>query len=264
VNITAAAEVVKTASADFTAASDAALQSKSSMEAASQTVDTASKQIKAAGDGVAGLDLKSTTDSLTAATEAANSAASSFQGASSGATDAANQAGQAGSAAGDAAKAATEAAAAANAAAEAAKAAADKAAKAAATPLPAPVAVAKPVAEPKPAPAPAPVVEAPQQKSAYFRINSTAPLERATGDLQELAEWASTSGNKLGLTGFTDGTGNQAINEQLAKERAEAIRDLLVGLGVPAGNVEMIEPQAVEAAPGESWRARRVDVVPVQ
>jgi outer membrane protein OmpA-like peptidoglycan-associated protein len=113
-------------------------------------------------------------------------------------------------------------------------------------------------------PAPAPAAEAPQQKSAYFRISSSAPLARASGDLQELADWASNSGNRLGLTGFTDGTGNQAINEQLAKERAESIRDLLIGLGVPSDNVEMIEPQTIEAAPGESWRARRVDVVPIQ
>jgi coenzyme F420-reducing hydrogenase delta subunit len=66
----------------------------------------------------------------------------------------------------------------------------------------------------------------------------------------------------LGLTGFTDGTGNQATNEALAKQRAESVRELLVNLGVPEDRIEMIPPVQIEAAPGQSWQARRVDVVP--
>ncbi|WGT62959.1 OmpA family protein [Variovorax paradoxus] len=67
------------------------------------------------------------------------------------------------------------------------------------------------------------------------------------------------SGRKAVVSGFHDTTGDAAINEQLAKKRAEMIRDVLVGLGVPAGKVDLQRPP-VTAGSGNNAEARRVEV----
>ena len=67
------------------------------------------------------------------------------------------------------------------------------------------------------------------------------------------------SGRKAVVSGFHDTTGDAAINEQLAKKRAEMIRDVLVGLGVPASKVDLQKP-AVTAGSGNNAEARRVEV----
>jgi hypothetical protein len=41
------------------------------------------------------------------------------------------------------------------------------------------------------------------------------------------------------VSGYHDTTGDAAINEELAKKRAETVRDVLTGLGVPADKVEL-------------------------
>ena len=67
------------------------------------------------------------------------------------------------------------------------------------------------------------------------------------------------SGRKAVVSGFHDTTGDAAINEQLAKKRAEMIRDVLVGLVVPAGKVDLQRPP-VTAGSGNNAEARRVEV----
>ena len=67
------------------------------------------------------------------------------------------------------------------------------------------------------------------------------------------------SGRKAVISGFHDTTGDAAINEQLAKKRAEMVRDVLVGLGVPASKVDLHKPE-VTAGTGNNAEARRVEV----
>ncbi len=67
------------------------------------------------------------------------------------------------------------------------------------------------------------------------------------------------SGRKAIVSGFHDTTGDAAINEQLAKKRAEMVRDVLTGLGVPADKVDLQKP-AVTAGTGNDAQARRVEV----
>ncbi|RYY97476.1 MAG: OmpA family protein, partial [Comamonadaceae bacterium] len=66
-------------------------------------------------------------------------------------------------------------------------------------------------------------------------------------------------GRKAVVSGFHDTTGDPAINEQLAKKRAEMVRDVLTGLGVPAAKVDVQKP-AVTAGSGNDAQARRVEV----
>lgn len=67
------------------------------------------------------------------------------------------------------------------------------------------------------------------------------------------------SGRKAVVSGFHDTTGDAAINDQLARKRAETIRDVLVGLGVPAARIDLQKPE-VTAGSGNNAEARRVEV----
>ena len=66
-------------------------------------------------------------------------------------------------------------------------------------------------------------------------------------------------GRKAVVSGFHDTTGDAAINEELAKKRARMVRDVLVGLNVPADKIDLQKP-AVTTASGSNAEARRVEV----
>ncbi|GAA4334101.1 hypothetical protein GCM10023165_09750 [Variovorax defluvii] len=66
-------------------------------------------------------------------------------------------------------------------------------------------------------------------------------------------------GRKAVVSGFHDTTGDPAQNEQLAKKRAERVRDVLTGLGVPADRIDLQKP-AVTTGSGSDAQARRVEV----
>jgi outer membrane protein OmpA-like peptidoglycan-associated protein len=66
---------------------------------------------------------------------------------------------------------------------------------------------------------------------------------------------------KVVVTGYTDQTGDTAKNEELAKNRAMAVRDALKAAGVPETNIELKPPLAVEiGAAAGSAEARRVEI----
>ncbi|BEP60763.1 hypothetical protein GmRootV213_13170 [Variovorax sp. V213] len=92
----------------------------------------------------------------------------------------------------------------------------------------------------------------------YF---ATGSADLAPGAAEALAAVIKgvESGRKAVVSGFHDTTGDAATNEQLAKKRADTVRDVLVGLGVPAGKVDLQKP-AVTAGSGNNAEARRVEV----
>ena len=65
--------------------------------------------------------------------------------------------------------------------------------------------------------------------------------------------------NPIDVIGFADRTGNHAANVELAKRRAVAVRDALVGEGIPADRVRLKPPQDV-TGPGSDAEARQVQV----
>ena len=67
-------------------------------------------------------------------------------------------------------------------------------------------------------------------------------------------------GTEIQITGYADKTGNAAANVELAKKRAQAVRDELVGLGVEPKRIVLAPPVNV-TGPGTDNEARRVDVV---
>ena len=96
----------------------------------------------------------------------------------------------------------------------------------------------------------------------YF---ATAKADIAAGANEALVEVVKlgTAGKSVRVSGFHDATGDLAKNQELAKQRAIAVRDTLVALGVSADKIELVKPEAMTGT-GSNAEARRVEVVVVQ
>ena len=92
----------------------------------------------------------------------------------------------------------------------------------------------------------------------YF---ATAKAELAAGANEALADVVKgvAEGKKAVVSGFHDATGDAALNEELAKQRAFAVRDALKALGVAEDKVELRKPEVTQAS-GSNAEARRVEV----
>lgn len=96
----------------------------------------------------------------------------------------------------------------------------------------------------------------------YF---ATAKADIAAGANEALVEVVKlgAAGKSVRVSGFHDATGDLAKNQELAKQRAIAVRDTLVALGVSADKIELVKPEAMTGT-GSNSEARRVEVVVVQ
>ena len=92
----------------------------------------------------------------------------------------------------------------------------------------------------------------------YF---ATGSADLAPGAAQALAAVIQgvEAGQKAVVSGFHDTTGDAASNDALAKSRAQTVRDVLIGLGVPADKIELQKPEASTGS-GSDAQARRVEV----
>ena len=120
-----------------------------------------------------------------------------------------------------------------------------------------------------PAAAPAPVAATASDDNASVVVENgvakfyfaSAKADVAAGGAAALADAAKavSEGKTLTISGFHDATGDQAVNEELAKKRAFAVRDALVAMGVDAGHLELVKP-ALSTGEGSNAQARRVEV----
>ena len=125
---------------------------------------------------------------------------------------------------------------------------------------------------PAPTPAPAPQAAAPAPSMAapafsgfpakvYFDTGSATLGPDGTSLVNAAADAIKKDNLKVTLTGYTDNSGDTAKNEELAKNRAAAVRDALKAAGVPEANIEMKPPLFVEVgASTASAEARRVEI----
>ncbi|MBX3610350.1 MAG: OmpA family protein [Hydrogenophaga sp.] len=93
----------------------------------------------------------------------------------------------------------------------------------------------------------------------YFATGKADLAAGALGALAEAIE-AAKGGARLVISGFHDATGDPAFNAELAKQRAFAVRDALVGAGVAETSLELKKPE-VTTGSGADAEARRVEVV---
>jgi outer membrane protein OmpA-like peptidoglycan-associated protein len=71
---------------------------------------------------------------------------------------------------------------------------------------------------------------------------------------------AAQAGKRLVISGFHDATGDAAFNATLAKQRAMAVYDTLVGAGVVESSIELRKPEQTIGS-GNEAEARRVEVM---
>jgi outer membrane protein OmpA-like peptidoglycan-associated protein len=132
-----------------------------------------------------------------------------------------------------------------------------EAAPAAATPVPTPA--------PTPAAATATAAAAPAAVTTpgavvYFEVGKAdlpADADKTLADV--LASLKANAAAKVQLSGFHDPSGNLAQNEELALNRARAVRAALEAAGIAHDRVVMAKP-AVTAGSGDAREARRVEV----
>lgn len=92
----------------------------------------------------------------------------------------------------------------------------------------------------------------------YFATGS-ADIAPGAAEALALVIQGVESGRQARVSGFHDTTGDRALNEALAKKRAETVRDVLVGLNVPADKVRLEKPAEMTGT-GSNAQARRVEV----
>lgn len=92
----------------------------------------------------------------------------------------------------------------------------------------------------------------------YFALGKA---DLATGAKQALADVIKgvLQGKKAVVSGFHDATGDLAVNQELAKQRAFAVRDALLSLGITEEGIELKKPEQT-LADGSDAEARRVEV----
>ncbi|MFP5465958.1 MAG: OmpA family protein [Gammaproteobacteria bacterium] len=94
----------------------------------------------------------------------------------------------------------------------------------------------------------------------FYFASGKADLAPGAAEALSDAVAAAKGGKKLVLSGFHDATGNPALNAELAKKRALALRDALVAAGVTESSIEMNKPEQTTGT-GDDAQARRVEVV---
>ncbi|MFM0048840.1 cytochrome c oxidase subunit II [Caballeronia grimmiae] len=98
--------------------------------------------------------------------------------------------------------------------------------------------------------------------SIYFETGkSTLPAD-ASNAVQTAAAYAKAHPDaKLALSGFTDATGGADLNADLAKKRAQAVRDALKAAGVAEERIVLKKPESVTGGT-DAKEARRVEISP--
>lgn len=114
---------------------------------------------------------------------------------------------------------------------------------------------------PKLAALPAPAVDA-LGSVLYFGVGSHALAgEQAKGLEQLVATMATQPKAVVLVSGYHSAAGELAANQELAKQRAFAVRDALLAAGIAPARVKLDKPQQTEAnLAGEDPAARRVEV----
>ncbi len=110
--------------------------------------------------------------------------------------------------------------------------------------------------------APAPVVAAVVvlPVKIYFEVGWEELPAEGSGQLAVVVEAARSIPEKtIDISGYTDATGDALENEELAKERAKAVREALKAAGIPEARINMKKPEAITGS-GTEAEARRVEI----
>lgn len=94
----------------------------------------------------------------------------------------------------------------------------------------------------------------------YFESGKAELPANGAEEVAKVVAKLAEDGTKIVLiSGYHDETGGAAVNAEVAKARADAVKDALLAAGVPADKLAMRKP-AVTLGGGEAAEARRVEV----
>jgi outer membrane protein OmpA-like peptidoglycan-associated protein len=93
----------------------------------------------------------------------------------------------------------------------------------------------------------------------YFELGKAELPPDSASSLAPYVGAAKDKRRTVVVSGYHDPSGDAAANEELARQRAFAVRDFLVGAGVPADRVELRKP-VVTTGGADPREARRVEV----
>lgn len=109
------------------------------------------------------------------------------------------------------------------------------------------------------APEVAPVVDLPRANY-YFEVDQSALPVAREGSLESVVAYLQANPSAVAIvSGYHDPTGDAAHNEELAKNRAQTVKDALLAAGITESQVEMVKP-VVTTGGGDLAEARRVEV----
>jgi hypothetical protein len=94
----------------------------------------------------------------------------------------------------------------------------------------------------------------------YFESGSADMPDEAGGAIQTLKEKATDHPEKLILiSGYHDPSGDPVKNAELAKARANAVREALIEAGIAEDRVHLLKPEEIPGTE-DMQEARRVDI----
>lgn len=93
----------------------------------------------------------------------------------------------------------------------------------------------------------------------YFASGKSDLADGAQAALAEVIAAVQQQGKTAVISGYHDATGDAARNAELAKLRAQGVRDVLLTLGVAEDKLELKKPEVTQAD-GNNAQARRVEV----
>ena len=93
----------------------------------------------------------------------------------------------------------------------------------------------------------------------FFFASGKTELAAGAPDALGVIVKGVAAGRKAVISGYHDATGDAAVNEELAKQRALAVKGALVALGIGEDKIELRKPE-VGTASGSNAEARRVEV----
>lgn len=93
----------------------------------------------------------------------------------------------------------------------------------------------------------------------FYFASGKAELAPGAGEALVDVVRAAKGGKKVLIAGFHDPRGNAAVNIELARKRAMAVRDALKEAGVAEGQITLQKPEQT-AGSGNDAEARRVEI----
>ena len=93
----------------------------------------------------------------------------------------------------------------------------------------------------------------------FYFASGSADLSPGAADALGDVVKGVAAGQTAVISGYHDTTGDPAQNEELAKQRALAVRDALKALGIGDDKLDLKKPE-VTTATGSNAEARRVEV----